>query len=507
MDNTVSGSVTVTQAEYIPGSKYIKSRNKSTAASKAQKPKKEKAVQGTKYLRMADSSVSGNAESKYVKNSENEKKRPGISKYVVDRSGTVSSASVGGRFLVENAKRRNWLKLFTVASIYLYIGSLYVIAYTDYSIISRMLFLVMLFFTAANTVLDRNKISIDLPNVFIVLFLAYALLSSFWVVKQDLVDQTMSTLAQLVVLYMCIRLNITSMKDLRMVLNAIIVGTLLMCVYTVFYYGVPYIISQIAVGGRIGKEINQVNGMGMYCSILLCIMTYMIFYEKKYLYIIALPMVLLIQLGCGSRKGFALAFLGVFVVLFFRTGNKKILFLLGALMALAVAIYFVYEFAESNYFFYRITQMLALVDSNEVTENSIGVRSQMIEFGMELFKQNPIRGYGLLQFEYLYGLKYGAGRPPHSTYIQMLVSFGMIGFTLYYAIYVYFIKNIIVFLKRRTRYVVLMAAMVVLLLFNDFGANMLNNKYAYIFLAILASFVSQAKALDEKGLTDDPEEV
>ena len=505
MDNTVSGAAVSTQTAYVPGSKYIKVRTKRTAKPKAEKSKNEKAVQGTKYLRKKKNGTRA-VDSKYIKRDESKTNRVAKSKYVVDKSSTLPS-SAGGRYLIENAKRRNWLKLFTVASIYLYIGSLYVIAYTQYSIISRILFLVMLFFTAANTVLDRNKISVDAPNVLMALYLAYALLSSLWVVSYTNVDQLMSTLAQLFILYMCIRLNITSMKDLRMVLNAIVVGTLLMCVYTVYYYGVPYIISQILVGGRIGKEINQVNGMGMYASILLCIMTYLIFYEKKLWYIACLPLVLLIQLGCGSRKGFALAFLGIFVVLFFRTGNKKILFLLGALMILALIVYIVYEFAESNYFFYRITQMFALVDSNEVTENSIGVRSQMMQFGFDLFKKNPIRGYGLLQFEYLYGLEFGQGRPPHSTYIQILVSFGAIGFVLYYGVYAYYIKNVVVFLKKRMRYAVLMAAIIVLMLFNDFGANMLNNKYAYIFLAILASFVSQAKELDEKGLTDDPGEI
>jgi len=280
-----------------------------------------------------------------------------------------------------------------------------------------------------------------------------------------------------------------------------------MCLYTVYYYGVGYIISQISVGGRIGQEINQVNGMGMYCAILIAIMFYMVLYEKKWLYLAFAPLALFVLLGTGSRKGFMLAFVGVFVILFFKSGSKKLLVIFGAIMTLGIFVYLIYEFAESNYFFYRLSQALALIDSNEVTEGSISVRNEMISFGMDLFKQNPIKGYGLMQYEYLYGLTYGAPRPAHNTYIQVLVSFGIIGFVLYYGMYFYFIKNTLIFLKKNIRYVVLIASIIVVMLFNDIGANMINHKYGYIFMGLLASYVSVAKSLDDRGLTDDPAEV
>ncbi len=483
----------------IINSKYVKSRK----AHSSFKVKDGDAVE-SKYIRSSKKAHSSEKGNKYVKMRSRSTEKAAQSKYVKSKNNqTVSSA---GKFVVEHSSAHDWLERITIVSIYLYIGSIYVLSYTVYNNISRALFMLMLFLTAVKTIMNRNTISIDLPNVFMAGFISYALLSSFWVVSQEGVDARVSTLFNLILLYMVIRLNITSMKDLRVLLNAIIVGTILMCIYTVYYYGVGYILSQIAVGGRIGQEINQVNGMGMYCAILIAIMLYMVLYEKKWLYLAFAPLAVFILIGTGSRKGFMLAFVGVFVILFFKAGSKKLLVVFGALMALSVFIYLIYEFAETNYFFYRLSQALALVDSNEVTENSISVRNEMIRFGMDLFRQNPVKGYGLMQYEYLYGLKYGAPRPPHNTYIQMLVSFGSIGFALYYGIYVYFIKNVIVFLKRNIRYVVLIASIIVIMLFNDIGANMINHKYGYIFLGLIASYVSVAKSLDDKGLRDDPEE-
>lgn len=503
MDNSISTSSKTERTEYVYGSKYIKNRKKQSPQKSAGSNKPENGK--CKYIRSSKNEKVLKGEGKYLKSQTSESGVPAEGKYI--RIRERGRPEVASKFVVQRTLPRDWLRQLTIASIYLYIGSIYVVAYSNYNFISDALFIFMLFMTVVNTVMNRNTLSIDIPNVMMALFIAYALLSSTWVISQEGVNDRMSGMFQLAILYLTIRMNIQSMKDLRVILNAIIVGTIIMCLYTVYYYGLGYIIDQIAVGGRIGQEINQVNGMGLYCAILIVAMLYMVVYEKKWIYLVFAPLAVVILLGCGSRKGFMLAFIGVFIVLFFRSGNKKILFVLGALMVLAIMIYMVYEFAESNYFFYRISQALALIDSNEVTENSIMVRSQMISYGLELFKQSPIKGYGLMQYEHFYELVYGSRRPPHSTYIQVLVSFGSIGFVLYYGIYVYFVKNIVVCLKKNIRYAVLMASIVVVMLFNDTGANMLNHKYAYIFFALLASFVSVSKSLAAKNLQDDLEEV
>ena len=482
------------------GSKYIKSRGFFSSGVKSDSDK----TVGSKYIRSDKKRKLSDADNSYVKKRKEASRSGAQSTYVKQNKRSVNTQS---RFVVEKTSAQDWLERITILSIYLYIGSIYVLSYSAYNGVSRALFMLTLFLTVIKTVMNRSTISVDLPNVFMALFIAYDLLSSFWVVSQSGVDERISTLFNLVLLYLVIRLNISSMKELRVILNAIIVGTIIMCIYTVYYYGPVYIIQQISVGGRIGQEINQVNGMGMYCAILIAIMFYMVLYEKKWLYLALAPLALFVLLGTGSRKGFMLAFVGVFVILFFKSGSKKLLVVFGAMMTLGVFVYLIYEFAESNYFFYRLSQALALLDSNEVTENSISVRNEMINFGMDLFRQNPIKGYGLMQYEYLYGLKYGLTRPAHNTYIQVLVSFGSIGFVLYYGIYLYFIKNTILFLKKNIRYVVLIASIIVVMLFNDIGANMINHKYGYIFMGLLASYISVAKSLDDRGLTDDPAEV
>ena len=399
---------------------------------------------------------------------------------------------------------RSWTRKAAIFSIYLYIASLYVVAYSQYNAISRILFVVMFSLTVLDIFVNRINSVFDKPTILILAFLAYAGITTMWVISDEGVGDLIFTLVQLVALYFVIKLNIRSLFDVRRIINAIIVGTLIMCVYTVYYYTIPYIAQCIATGDRIGQEINQVNGMGLYCAILITMMMYMILYEKKWFYLLFMPLAVFVQLGCGSRKGFALVIAGVLIIAFFRAGNKKTLFIIGALGVVAVLLYIVYTFAESNYFFYRILQTISLLDNDvTLTDKSITDRQLMINLGLDLFKQRPVQGYGPVQFEYFYNNLYGGWRPPHNTYIQILVSFGSIGAILYYGIYVYFIKHIVKIMRKHIRYAPLFLAIIAMMLANDFGANMLNHKYAYIFFALIGMYIFHARRLMANGLKDE----
>ena len=53
----------------------------------------------------------------------------------------------------------------------------------------------------------------------------------------------------------------------------------------------------------------------------------------------------------------------------------------------------------------------------------------MMEFGWELFKERPVHGYGMNNFSQ----KYYLNTYSHNNYIELLVSCGIVGFALYYA--------------------------------------------------------------------------
>ncbi len=399
--------------------------------------------------------------------------------------------------------RYGFFKLTSMVFLTLYIYSLYVMAYSErLNIITDILFLGAIAFSLLNFIIAKDGFRLDYSFFSLLLFVMYAMMTAFWAPSQEGVTSLIATLVQLFGLYILVRINIQSEKDLRVILWALYIGTVIMCIYTVMYYGVGEIISRISVGDRIGQEINQSNGMGIYCTVLNILSLYFLMFEKHYWSIPVLILSSFVMVGAGSRKSFLLMAMALLILFMFKTKRGVALRFMAVGLVLLVAVYLIVEFAdrESNYFLYRIAQMFEIFGDTgeELTDVSLQDRSGMIQYGLELWADNPVFGYGPEQYEYFYSLLHGVRRPPHSTFVQILVGFGAIGFSLFYGVYAFVYSRLIPMLKRQRKYSILMLTFAVIFLINDIGANMLNNKYLYIFFAIYAGYIS-ITLNDEKG--------
>ena len=396
-----------------------------------------------------------------------------------------------------------FFKLMSMVFLTLYIYSLYVLAYSEsLNIICHVLLLGAIGFSFLNFIVSKDGFRLDYSFFSLLLFVMYAMMTTFWAPSDEGVMSFIITLIQLFGRYIVVRINIQNEKDFRVVLWAIFAGTIIMCLYTVMYYGIGEIISRISVGLRIGQEINQSNGMGIYCTVLNILSLYYIMFEKKYWCFAVLILSTFIMVGAGSRKSFLLMGVALLLLFMFKTNKGVALRFMAVGIVLLIAVYLIVEFAdrESNYFLYRVAQMFEIFqdDKSALTDDSLLTRSGMIEYGIELWSENPIFGYGPEQYEYFYSLLHGVRRPPHSTFVQVLVGYGSIGFVLFYGIYAFVYSKLIPMIRRQRRYSILMLTFSVVFLINDVGANMLNNKYLYLFFAIYAGYIS-ITLNDEKG--------
>lgn len=392
----------------------------------------------------------------------------------------------------------SFLKLVSMMFLFIYICSLYVLSYSSYNIVCHVFFLGALGCSVLNFLIEKKSFKLDYSFFSLLLFVLFSAITTYWVQCDIGVFGTVMTLVQLFGFYIIIRLNIQDEKDFKNIINAIYIGAVLMCIYTIFYYGPGEIVRRISVGERIGAEINQMNGMGMYSTILLTITLYFIMYEKKKWAYLVLPINMFVLLGAGSRKAFLLAAVAWLLLNVFKSKRGRALRVLVVITILVFAAYLVIEFAESSYFFYRIAQMFGMFNEDiTVTDGSLNDRSEMIRYGLELFSKKPIQGYGPMQFEYFYSILYGVRRPPHSTFVQILVSFGLIGFTLFYGIYVNTIAKLVPMMKNYRKYSSLILTLIFVFLVNDIGGNMLTHKFIYMFFGIYASYLN-IKLDDEK---------
>jgi len=402
----------------------------------------------------------------------------------------------------DNGNGYSFFKMLSMSFVFLYICSLYVLAYKPaYSVICDIFFLGAVACSVINFFLERNTFKLDYTFFSLLLFVGYAALTTFWVECEREVIGLVLTLVQLFGFYIIIRLNIQSEKDFRNIIYSIYIGAVIMCLYTILFYGPGEIIRRISMGQRIGAEINQMNGMGLYCTVLFIMTMYFIIFEKKKWAYAVLPVSLFVLVGAGSRKSFLLVALAFLLMEMFKSKKGRAIRVLAILSVICVAVYFVMELAETNKFFYRFAQVFNIFAEEEaVTDVSLNTRSYMIEYGLELFSKKPVQGYGPMQFEYFYSLLHGVRRPPHSTFIQILVGFGLIGFTLFYGMYVYVIRKLVPMIRKHRKYSIMIITIVIMFLANDIGGNMLNHKFIYMFFAIYASYINM-KLDDEKKVS------
>ena len=62
---------------------------------------------------------------------------------------------------------------------------------------------------------------------------------------------------------------------------------------------------------------------------------------------------------------------------------------------------------------------------------SISARAMILENGFEIFKENPVLGFGPASFESEYGKRYGRNTAAHNAYLEIAVETGFFGFVFY----------------------------------------------------------------------------
>ena len=145
----------------------------------------------------------------------------------------------------------------------------------------------------------------------------------------------------------------------------------------------------------------------------------------------------------ASRKVYI--FIGIFFViaLIMKTKNPvKVFRNFIVLCILAIAGY--YSLMRVDFLYELVGERFeTMLDgfSGENTDASTGFRLQLIQWGLEWFKNRPILGYGNNCYAYLLGSTYNTwagseGVYAHNNYIELMVDLGVFGLLIYYSFYI-----------------------------------------------------------------------
>lgn len=194
---------------------------------------------------------------------------------------------------------------------------------------------------------------------------------------------------------------------------------------------------------RLGDEslaAGNSNTVAMNIGLLSSFLFYHLFVNKNKKYLLPCIFVFIFSMLTGSKKGLIIFLLYYFI--FNSTGSKFkfINFIKIVLVTFLIVLFVINNEYMYNHVGYRVVDAMTEIGLLDYGQESYSTQARMLMYkiGINAFLENPFFGGGWFYFSYYSRL----GTYSHNNYIELLVTFGVIGFLLYYSIYVYLLQKI-----------------------------------------------------------------
>ena len=332
-------------------------------------------------------------------------------------------------------------------------------------------------------IINRGKITFWLsPYVTLnMMFIGFVLLSSLWAINaSDTVLMARTLMRIFVCAYMVyITYLNTPELDETLLLKSVMWAGYIVALYSLAFYGLG---EMIAAGSssslRIDNEFSNINTIGMACA-LSCVIQINLkgLHPQSRLLPSALfiiPSAVVIA-ATQSRKALVFLIVGVLGYAFVKSQkSKQGVFVKGAkvlfgILILALVLYLVLQLDAFEGIRERMESMLNAVRGNGKVDHSTILRNNLRDLGIEWFLKYPIGGIGIANPHILAKQYYAFDAYLHDNFSELLCGGGMIGFGLYYSMYVYLFVQLWKYRKIDPPRVTFFAIWLGLMLAMDYG--------------------------------------
>ncbi len=229
-------------------------------------------------------------------------------------------------------------------------------------------------------------------------------------------------------------------------------------------------------------------------------MMFLLTFNKKLKYV-AIPYLVVMFLAInltGSRKNLLAILIIValwFILVMFKNNRSNLISIFAAMVIAMIVFYFLFtKVFAGSIMALRLQELVQGITNNTQDYKRI---TMYIE-GWDLFKKYPLFGVGF------YGYAYFFGGYSHTTIIEVFCCTGLIGFVLYFGMYVYSIHKIIKLIKITNNHKELYRANMLLrmaiimwaeLIFMAIGVIHIYLVVSFLSFGILFSTISEAKCI------------
>lgn len=230
-------------------------------------------------------------------------------------------------------------------------------------------------------------------------------------------------------------------------------------------------------------EINA-NQVGLCLAFGALVALYYGIAEKRYFYLLLMPILALSSLFSGSRKAIVLILIGgILLIVLTRKPTLSSFLELCVLLIILLGIWILVFRWEPLYRVLgnRVETFLSFFSNEGATDGSTSIRFEMIRNGFDLVLQRPLFGHGMASFKEISGYRFYS----HNNYIEILVSWGFIGFIWFYGfLAVIFILGLKKFFSvKKTTLLILEIMILIVLVIDDFGRVRFYDEISHIFYA------------------------
>ena len=326
-----------------------------------------------------------------------------------------------------------------------------------------------------------------------VLFILLAFSSILWSGSETDILYSFLWILQAYLIFIVTIGNINSINMLEFTLKSFIFACLILSIRLLIM--TPYSMwGSRRLGTAIGYNPNVI-GMQMTVGVLSSVYFLKRSSRKVFLIILNILFSVIIILS-GSRKSILGLMLGIgsYLLLTSKTMkfSKRIMIMIISPILLYGFVYIIYNVdLFYNIVGYRLDQLYNVFFGDGDT-----IRLHMINEGIHLFSLRPFLGYGLSGYSRMSSF----GTYSHNNYIELLVNFGLIGFLLYYSMYLYFLVRLVNKYRYGDLKSIVFISIIFVVLFLDVGVVSYRDLYLLLPIAAAYSYINISSGTDKNHL-------
>ena len=253
--------------------------------------------------------------------------------------------------------------------------------------ISKVVFLMFAISTLISLFIAK-KVTLNLFFWLFGLFVFYSAISIFWAVESNLALKMTLTLFQLLILGFCVTQTFDK-ENIEIIPHFFALAGALLFLYSLYIYGIKDFFVSIINSKRLGAQISQENIYGFQSAISIVAALYLMFFKKKYIYVLVCLALLFVIAASGSKSALLIVPIGFIIVILLKYGvNRKAILFFILLIVFSIALLNTPIFKGV---IHRIQKMLeVLLYGNTAQDGSTTKRLEFIIEGIVLFFKKPL---------------------------------------------------------------------------------------------------------------------